>query len=164
VILAQASQHADRLGAALAPAQPAEPPVRLGLRVDQQEPDGSALVVEPVQQPGEPGPHVRIGHPLGGQNAGEAEPGDGLADALERFELGPAQLQLGSGRDANGLNQVVGQALIRGQAAPLVDPEQRVVMPVVDPADRVAQLVRQPAGKLPLDAFVQGHQGAFVPG
>jgi hypothetical protein len=164
VVGAQAAQHAQRLGVAFAPAQLAESPVRLGGRVDQQEPDGSALVVEPVQQPGEPGPDVGVGHPLGGQDAGEAEPGDGLADALERFELGPAQLEFGRGRDADGLDQVVDPALVGGQAAPLVDLEQCVLVPIVDPADRVTQLGRQPARKLPLDAFVQGHPGAFVPG
>jgi hypothetical protein len=164
MVRAKAVQHAERLRVAFAPPQLAEPRVRLGLRIDQQEPDGPAVVIEAAEQPGELSPDVRIGHPLGAQYPGDAEPGDGLADALERFELGSAQLQLGSGRDADRLNQVVDPALVRGQPAPLVDREQRVVMPVVDPANRVAQLARHPAGKLPPDALVQIHQGAFVPG
>jgi hypothetical protein len=164
MVRAQALQHADRLRAALAPPQLAEPRVRLGVRVNQQEPDGAAFVIEAAEQPGELSPDVRIGHPLGAQYPGDAEPGHGLADALERLELRPAQLQLRSGRDADGLNQVVHPALVRGQPASLVDREQCVVMPVVDPADRVAQLAGHPAGKLPPDALVQIHQGTFVPG
>jgi hypothetical protein len=164
MVRAETLQHADRLRVAFAPPQLAEPRVRLGVRINQQEPDGPALVIKPAEQPGELSPNVRIGHPFGAQYSGDAEPGHGLGDALERFELGPAQLQLGSGRDTDGLDQVVDPALIRGQAAPLVDREQRVVMPVVDPADRVAQLARHPGGKLPLYALVQLHQGAFVPG
>lgn len=164
MVRAEAVQHAERLRVALAPPQLAEPLVRLGQRIDQQEPDGPALVIKPAEQPGELSPDVGVGHPFGAQYPGDAEPGHGLADALERLELGSTQLQLGSGRDADGLNQVVDPALVRGQAAPLVDREQRVVMPVVDPADRVAQLAGHPAGKLPPDALMQVHQGTFVPG
>ena len=35
----EAAQHAERLGVARAPPQRAEPLVRLGFRIDQQEPD-----------------------------------------------------------------------------------------------------------------------------
>jgi hypothetical protein len=48
MVRAKAVQHAERLRIALAPSQLAEPLVSLGLRIDQQEPDGPALVIKPA--------------------------------------------------------------------------------------------------------------------
>ena len=83
----QAAQHAYRLVGTHTPPQRAEPLVRLGLRVDQQEPDRPAAAVEPLQQSGELGPDERVRDPFRPKYPGETQPRDGLPDALQRLQL-----------------------------------------------------------------------------
>jgi len=160
----QAAQHADRLDAALAPPHTAEPPVPFGLRIDQQEPGGPAGVVQALEQAPELGAHVRVRHPLGREYPGEAQPGDGLAHALQRLELGAAQFKLGRGGNADGLDQAVDPPLIVGSPAVLVDIEERVLVAAGDPADRITQFGRDAAAELLLDGRIGGGHRTVVRG
>ena len=154
----------DRLDAALAPPHTAEPPVAFGLRIDQQEPGGPAGVVQALEQAPELGAHVRVRHPLGREYPGEAQPGDGLAHALQWLELGAAQFKLGRGGDADGLDEAVDPPLIVRSPAVLVDVEERVLVAAGDPADRITQFGRDAAGELLLDGRIGGSHRTVVRG
>ena len=161
---AELAEHIERRDAGFAPAQSAELGVALRLGIDEQELHRAAAMVEPLEQPGELGPDIGVGDPFRREDAGKAEPGDRLADAFQRLQLRPAQLELGGGRYPDGLQQPVDAFGVLIGALASVDREQRITVAAGYPVQGVAQLGRPAPGELRPDPGQQDGDGRLAAG
>ena len=88
----------------------------------------ASVIIQPLEEPGELGAHVRVRDPFCRENSREPQLRHGLADALQRFELRSPQLEFGRRGYADSLNEMVDSLLILVAPLTAVDFKKRVIV------------------------------------